>query len=913
MSVERITSSTYFGYIQSTKDALLVFEAVRQNRLPKINRRLREEERLNLIRSGAVFVFDEAESGVKRWTDGLYWSPSRILNNFLVYRQIEKKPGPSSEDPKSKTKEHIRFSASDGAPQVPVEGAYTPQASSMLDEAGPSTRTATHLLGPVPGLHPQPEPAASSGTKEGNDPERSLVGSLTNSFPFRRNGLCKKTISFPVGKSHQHLISYYSIEDVLLGRLRTPSSLPELDSLVISKELLVKSNFRNPPQIEKDQDGIERYRGEPVETPHNARRKSGVSGSGDEQPFSPDGRSLGGGQSGSSGSSGRMNAPYSPVSATGMTGPVDEFRGGGGGHMHPQHLAYGHHPQSFQFQNFDSPLSGPPGGGLIGSAGGSGSNGAAGGGGGGAAVEHFGNRRRVVSDAPSRLGQLRTGQTRYEPYPSSSLHSSESGHAGGPQMGGSIGHPGSLDSHMSSPATRRDMGLMGSSSSNNNAGGPLGGGGSPADSRPQSARFYGEQAPQNGFGPGNGGGGGGGSSSNWRDAGYVPITPNAGSVNSSTAQSPRDFSYGAPLPPPLGPGPMPSTVSPTEYFQPNRGGGGPHDVAPFYPPPPMQTHPGSHIHSRSQTRGTDGSVEGGNNMGGGGQVQQPAGQASATGAPGLGPPGPSGGSGGAPGMTIQGMISGQNASSSNLAEHPNRLQGGGGAGPSSGGNGLGPGYGMYMGGGGSAGGADHRTQSGSSSSGGPPGGGFGWSSSQSGYIGQSSSAGGAGGGGSGSGPGDSGSMAPNGPDLGWNNSSISDRSMSSEISGSRSEGPTSTSAPYYPSMGPPWPASASDVSPGALGMMSLSHHGPLSVSSSSTSTTFRAPGPTPDWRSAAQSAHHAHRSNSMSSDLSAPGGYQQGGNGNGAFGLRSPLATVVREGPSGGLERVVLRRPPSNG
>ncbi|KAK0518107.1 Global transcription regulator sge1, partial [Tilletia horrida] len=68
---------------QSTKDALLLFEAVRQNRLPKITRRLREEERAELIRSGAVFVFDEAESGVKRWTDGLYWSPSRILNNFL--------------------------------------------------------------------------------------------------------------------------------------------------------------------------------------------------------------------------------------------------------------------------------------------------------------------------------------------------------------------------------------------------------------------------------------------------------------------------------------------------------------------------------------------------------------------------------------------------------------------------------------------------------------------------------------------------------------------------------------------------------------------------------------------------------------------------------------------------------------
>lgn len=51
--------------------------------MPKIKRRLRDDER-KLIRSGQVFVFDERESGIKRWTDGLLWSPSRILMNFLV-------------------------------------------------------------------------------------------------------------------------------------------------------------------------------------------------------------------------------------------------------------------------------------------------------------------------------------------------------------------------------------------------------------------------------------------------------------------------------------------------------------------------------------------------------------------------------------------------------------------------------------------------------------------------------------------------------------------------------------------------------------------------------------------------------------------------------------------------------------
>lgn len=51
--------------------------------MPKVKRRLRDDER-KAIRSGQVFVFDERESGIKRWTDGMLWSPSRILLNFLV-------------------------------------------------------------------------------------------------------------------------------------------------------------------------------------------------------------------------------------------------------------------------------------------------------------------------------------------------------------------------------------------------------------------------------------------------------------------------------------------------------------------------------------------------------------------------------------------------------------------------------------------------------------------------------------------------------------------------------------------------------------------------------------------------------------------------------------------------------------
>lgn len=60
----------------------------------------------------------------------------------------------------------------------------------------------------------------------------------------------------------QHLISYYKIEDVEQGRLRTASSYPELASLDISPEFLEKTHFRNPPKVEIGVDGVPRYRGE---------------------------------------------------------------------------------------------------------------------------------------------------------------------------------------------------------------------------------------------------------------------------------------------------------------------------------------------------------------------------------------------------------------------------------------------------------------------------------------------------------------------------------------------------------------------------------------------------------------------------------------------------------------------------
>ncbi|KAG0178917.1 hypothetical protein DFQ29_002849 [Apophysomyces sp. BC1021] len=180
---------TFFGYVETTRDSLLLFEACKRGLLPRVNRRLQEKER-QLVRSGAVFCFDENESGIKRWTDGLVWSPSRILGNFLIYRELDKAGHPEDED-----------------------DAYRKKGTDLSNR---------------------------------RRRERALVGSLKNSYRFKEDGLIKKSMSLVINGVQQHLISYYNKDDVLADQLSTPSSMPFLESITISPELLLRQNFRIP-------------------------------------------------------------------------------------------------------------------------------------------------------------------------------------------------------------------------------------------------------------------------------------------------------------------------------------------------------------------------------------------------------------------------------------------------------------------------------------------------------------------------------------------------------------------------------------------------------------------------------------------------------------------------------------------
>ncbi|ORX49126.1 hypothetical protein DM01DRAFT_1325877 [Hesseltinella vesiculosa] len=194
---------TFHGYIETTQDSLLIMEACRRCLLPKVSRRLQEKER-KLVRSGSVFVFDEKDSGIKRWTDGLVWSPSRILGNFLIYRELDKRV------PKRK--------------RAVIEPGRSRVRSNSADQS------------------------ASDRLKE-----RQLVGSLSDAYNFKEDGLIKKTMSLIVDGSPLHLVSYYHPDDVVAQKLRTPSTVAELVNLEISPELLVRQNFRIPPVVEPDQ------------------------------------------------------------------------------------------------------------------------------------------------------------------------------------------------------------------------------------------------------------------------------------------------------------------------------------------------------------------------------------------------------------------------------------------------------------------------------------------------------------------------------------------------------------------------------------------------------------------------------------------------------------------------------------
>ena len=177
-------SPSWFGFVDDTHDIATLFEAAISGRIPVCERRPHDREKLGLIQNGAVVIYDEDASGIKRWTDARSWSPSRVLGKFLVYREVNK-------------------TDSTGKKQVAKKNAAI-----SVDNRELSTSPLQH---PV------------------TDEMRTRVGSLIGTYDFIEDGLVKRTATCLYQGRKYHLVSYFSLNEYqYLQRPRCDPNLADI-------------------------------------------------------------------------------------------------------------------------------------------------------------------------------------------------------------------------------------------------------------------------------------------------------------------------------------------------------------------------------------------------------------------------------------------------------------------------------------------------------------------------------------------------------------------------------------------------------------------------------------------------------------------------------------------------------------
>lgn len=183
---------TYYGYVRTPADAIKLFEACRLGLLPRVQRRLSEKERQS-IRSGSVFVWDEREAGMRRWTDGKSWSASRVSGSFLTYREMEGKRGGG------------------GFNSIRRGSNKTPDSGRGSDE-----------------------------DRDDGEPE---------GYRYKADGLMKQSFSITTSSGqHLHLISYYSRPQHGQADLPQPTNDPQLRSIVPVKGMYPESSMGEASQ-----------------------------------------------------------------------------------------------------------------------------------------------------------------------------------------------------------------------------------------------------------------------------------------------------------------------------------------------------------------------------------------------------------------------------------------------------------------------------------------------------------------------------------------------------------------------------------------------------------------------------------------------------------------------------------------
>lgn len=222
---------TFHGFVQNSMDGLILFEACLSGKLHHVPRRPHDRERSQLIKSGNIFIYEENASGIKRWTDGVAWSPSRILGNFLIYRELDK-PFPPGEKKRAIKRKRSSLPGAEGFQRDNSDGQEAPEMPRPITPPEPPVNTDVK-----PGL---------PGTEQDKELERSLIGSLVDSYGFRADGLVKKTMSISINGISHHMVSYYKVDDVKHNILPRPLQDPRLQHISIRPELYLKQNFRAP-------------------------------------------------------------------------------------------------------------------------------------------------------------------------------------------------------------------------------------------------------------------------------------------------------------------------------------------------------------------------------------------------------------------------------------------------------------------------------------------------------------------------------------------------------------------------------------------------------------------------------------------------------------------------------------------
>lgn len=279
-------AETYYGYVETVEDAVMIVEACRFGRLMRVKRRLLEKERQG-IRSGSVFVFVERESGIRRWTDGKVWSPSRICGEFLIYRELESRQAPANRkpqtpvtpvnwteqvarilaaktkaaaaaltstssdpnqrssgmeqqvtEPAAKTARIERLDLLDNDEDDDEEGADVDSQEITAEAANHALASIRQALAEAQQQQQQHQKAllAQSATSADQQQSPSTGGSAPRSMIFKKDGLIKKTISLTVADETYHLICYFKDSNLGSELLHlTPSRMGAFKNLDICR------------------------------------------------------------------------------------------------------------------------------------------------------------------------------------------------------------------------------------------------------------------------------------------------------------------------------------------------------------------------------------------------------------------------------------------------------------------------------------------------------------------------------------------------------------------------------------------------------------------------------------------------------------------------------------------------------